>query len=181
MRTYRNVDVFDMGNPYQSVDITMWQQYEKLLPYLKKEVFPLLMFDDADIQSYLQSMETISIMSCKTNFNTIGIRWLDLARECLRFNNVNGALRIISLNEKLCDYQIHSYKTEPMNLDIEERKVCIGKWETTRSMAAELADMIQNRPKEIKLLIEKNKISSEKACQEFFSSRYFSIKSSQQL
>ena len=29
-----NVDVFDIGDPYQSVDITMWQQYEKLLPYL---------------------------------------------------------------------------------------------------------------------------------------------------
>ena len=181
MRMYRNVEVFDMGHPDQSVDITMWQQYETLLPYLEEEVFPVLMFDDEDIKIYLNHMETISIMSCKTNFQTTGVRWLDLAREYSRFNDDESALRIIALNEKLCNYQVHFYKTEPMSLNIEERQECIDKWNTTKRMATELADMIQNRPDELKRIIEENKTISEKTCQEFFTSRYFSKKAGQRL
>lgn len=176
LRMYKDVDVFDMGDPDQSVDITMWQQYETLLPYLEKKVFPVLMFDDKDMDTYLRHMETISIMSCKTNFGIIGIRWLDLAWECLRFNEIDSALRIINMNVDLCDHQIHYYKTEPINLSIEERQDCVHKWNATRKVAVELADMITNKPDELKHLIEKNKVISEKTCQGFFTSRYFKAK-----
>lgn len=176
LRMYRNVDVFDMGHPNQSVDITMWQQYATLLPCLEEEVFPVLLFDDKNIKTYLRHMETISIMSCKTNFGISGIRWLDLARECLRLNETESALRIIDMNVNLCDHQIHSYKIEPMNLNMEERQKCILKWKATKRMALELAEMIQNKPEELKHQIDENKIISEKTCQEFFTSRYFSLK-----
>lgn len=178
---YRGVEVFAMGHPDQSVDVTMWQQYKTILPYLEEEVFPLLMFDDEDIESYLHCMETISIISCKTDYHTIGVRWLDLAREYIHFNDVESALRIVDLNKRLCDYQIQVYKTEPMNLTKKERQEYVDWWRNCRNQATELADMIQNRPDELKRIIEENKAISEKTCQEFFTSRYFSKKAGQRL
>ncbi|QTE74763.1 hypothetical protein JS518_02420 [Clostridiales bacterium FE2010] len=176
LQANKDVSVFAMGHPDQSVDVTMWQQYKTLLPYLEKEFFPELMFDDRDIGTYLHHMETISILSCKTYYRTIGVGELELAREYMRFNDVESALRIIALNEQLCDYKIHSYLTAPMNLNTEERREFADRWRNYRNQATELADMIQNRPEELQHLIEENKAISEKTCQGFFTSRYFKAK-----
>lgn len=176
LQSYKDVSVFAMGHPDQSVDITMWQQYKTLLPYLEKEFFPELMFDDRDIGTYLHHMENISILSCKTNYRTTGVRELELAREYMRFNDVESALRIIALNEQLCDNLVHFYLTAPLHLNTEEKQGFANRWRNWRNEATELADMIQNRPGELKRIIEENKAISEKTCQEFFTSRYFSKK-----
>lgn len=171
-RRREGVSVNAIGSPYQSVDITLKQQYDTIRPFLEKSVFPVLMFD-ADIQSYLQNMEKLQIMECEAYMGVEGVMETSMALEYCYYHDMENALRIIDLYRVYCNAEIESFGEVAMHLSLEDRRELTEKMEQKKIEAISLAKTIQYEPETIRRMIEENTTISEKNCRSFFTSHFF--------
>ncbi len=174
-RRHGGASVFAMGSPYQSVDVTLRQQYDALRPFLINNVFPLLKFD-TDAKSYLQSMEKIQLKACEASTGIEAVEDMNLALEYYKYNDVANALRIIDLYTLYCDKKIEVIKTASRHLPLDKRQRIIEFWEKEKIRAMDFVEKIKLEPETIKRMIDENRAISEKNCQQFFTSRFFSKK-----
>ena len=172
-RRREGVSVYAMGSPYQSVDITLKQQYDAMLPFLEKSVFPVLMFD-ADIPSYLQSLEKLQIMQGETYMGIECVMDTSMALEYCYYHDPENALRIIDLYKVYCDAWIESIGETAKHLPPEDRQRITDAMEQRKAEAISFAKTIQSEPETIKRMIEENTAISERNCGSFFTSRFFS-------
>lgn len=175
-RLYRRrekASVYAMGSPYQPVDITLKQQYDTLRPFLMKSVFPVLMFD-ADIKSYLQSMEKLQLMECEAFLGVEGVTETSLALDYCLYCDTESALRIVDLYRLYCDARIESTWESSKHLPMERRQELTGRIEQLKTESNAFEKKIRTEPEEIKRIIEENTAVSEKNCRSFFTSRFFS-------
>ena len=160
--------VITWDDPYEKADLVMKKQYEALKPYLGTYLYPLLMFDN-DVEKYLASMEKLYLMECEAYLGEKGVKWLDLALEAYRLGDIKRSMRIIDLNTDLCEKQIEKYNAES--------KDSVRWWMQEKQKTIELADLINKKPETVRRIIDENRAISEKTCQQFFTSRFFSLKS----
>ena len=97
VREHEGISIYTMGHPNQSVDVTLKQQGEVLLPYLEKYFFPLLQFDETP-EVFLKNLETMQIIECEARNGVLGVIRPELAMEYYRYGDIENALRIIDLN-----------------------------------------------------------------------------------
>ena len=178
VREHEGISIYTMGHPNQSVDVTLKQQGEVLLPYLEKYFFPLLQFDETP-EVFLKNLETMQIIECEARNGVLGVIRPELAMEYYRYGDIENALRIIDLNIIFCEAKIEEYKAAPMNLSIEERHRMASKWEQNKIKVIDLANKFKHNPEVVNNMIEENRAISEKCCQKFFTSRFFNIKPGQ--
>lgn len=172
-RRREGASVYAMGSPYQPVDITLKQQYDTLLPFLEKSVFPVLMFD-ADTESFLQSMEKLQVMECEAFLGVEGVTETSLALDYCLYRDTESALRIVDLYRVCCDAWIESTWEASKHLPMEERQKLTGRIEQLKTEANAFEEKIITKPEEIRRLIEENTAVSVKNCGSFFTSRFFS-------
>ena len=172
-RRREGASVYAMGSPYQPVDITLIQQYDTLRTFLEENVFPVLMFD-ANIESYLQSMEKLQVMECEAFLGVEGVAETSLALDYCLYRDMGSALRIVDLYRVCCDAWIESTRKATKHLPMEKRQKLTGRTEQLKTEADALDEKIRTKPEEIKRMIEENTAISEKNCRSFFTSRFFS-------
>lgn len=174
-RRCEGVNVFSMGDPYQPVDKVLRKQYDELRPFLVKKVFPLLMFD-ADKKSYLQSIEKIQNKACEASTGIKAVENAYLALDYCYCNDIKSALRIIDLYILYCDTNISIIMETTKHLSSEERQEITERIEQKKTKAISFSKTIKAEPETIKRMIDENRTISERTCQQFFTSRFFSKK-----
>lgn len=171
LRNHEGINIYSMGNPSQSANATLKQQYNEIIPYLVKNIFPILQFDH-DIKTYLKNMESLLIMECDAGFGVYGVRDVGLALDYFRFGYVEKALQITNLNISFCEERIRKYQLSQLNLSTAKKEEIIQKWEQKRKIVKNLAYNIRVHPEIIERKIEENKLISNSCCHLFFT-RYF--------
>ena len=167
--------MYAMGSPFQSVDITLRQQYDALHPFLINNVFPLLAFGE-DKKSCLQGLEKIQNKACEAFTGIEAVDNMSLALEYYQLNDIENALRIIDLYTVCCDKHRESSEAATRHLPQDERQKIIGFWDEEKKRTMDFAEKIKSDPETIRRMIDENKAISENNCQQFFTSRFFSKK-----
>lgn len=144
-----------------------------MLPFLEKSIFPVLIFD-ADIQSYLQTLERLQIMQCEAFMGIEGVMNTSMALDYCYYHDMESALQIIDLYRAYCDARIELIEETAKHLSPEDRKEITDIMEQKKAEAISFAKTIQSEPETIRRMIEENTAISEKNCGSFFTSRFFS-------
>ena len=128
---------------------------------------------DADIPSYLQSMEKMQVMECEAFLGIEGVTETNLALDYCLYCDTESALRIVDLFRVYCDARIESTWEASKHLPLEERQELTGRIEKLKIESNVFEKKIRTEPEEIKRIIEENTAISEKNCRSFFTSRFF--------